>query len=144
MILNHHNMKSLLVLVLLSLPTFAFSQIGVNYHQSNLPFVGINYEIKEKFRPELRIAVDQYFEDLDVEGVVTYDFIEKEEFEFYAGVGARVEQLSGVVVPIGLNIFPFERKAFGFHIEVAPLIGESVVLRGSWGIRYQFNRGRSL
>ena len=46
-------------------------------------------------------------------------------------------QTSPVVVPIGLNIYPFSSKAFGFQMELAPIIGDDV-LRGSWGIRYRF------
>jgi hypothetical protein len=44
------------------------------------------------------------------------------------------------VVPIGVNIYPFSNKNFGFHIELAPIIGWDDVLRGSWGIRYRFPR----
>ena len=94
-------MKTFIVLLFVLLPTLAFCQIGVNYHQSNLPFFGVKYEIKNKLRPELRIGADNYFENLALEAVVTYDFIEKEDYEFYAGVGGRVNQLEGVVLPVG-------------------------------------------
>jgi hypothetical protein len=46
----------------------------------------------------------------------------------------------GLVIPVGLNIFPFETKSFGFHIELSPIIAfdDEALLRGSWGIRYRF------
>ncbi len=47
---------------------------------------------------------------------------------------------TGVVIPVGLNIYPFTNKKFGFHIEAAPVIGEDFILRDSWGIRYRFRK----
>jgi len=44
------------------------------------------------------------------------------------------------VIPVGLNIYPFENKSFGFQMEIAGLIGEVDILRGSTGIRYRFNK----
>jgi len=70
--------------------------------------------------------------------VVTYDIFNKDYYEFYAGLGGRITTFAGVVIPIGLNIYPFAVKNFGFHIELAPIIGDSAILRGSWGIRYKF------
>jgi hypothetical protein len=136
-------MKTLLAFLLLASPLFAFAQFGVNFHQSNLPFVGLNYEIKNKFRPELRIGTDNYFEETTLEGVLIYDIAEKEDYEIYAGLGARVNKFDGLVIPIGVNFYPFSTKQFGFHIEVAPIVGEASIIRGSWGIRYQFKRGNS-
>lgn len=136
-------MKSLLAFLFIAFPSIAFSQLGVNFHQSNLPFIGVNYEIKNKWRPELRIGTDNYFEATTLEAVVTYDLAEREEYEIYVGLGGRINQLEGLVVPIGVNVYPLTTKQFGFHVELAPLIGSETVLRGSWGIRYRFNRGRS-
>lgn len=132
-------MKTVLVFFFIALPAIAFSQVGVSFHQSNLPFVGVNYEIKDRFRPEARIGVDNYFEELSLEGVVTYDFLKKEDYEFYGGVGGRVNSLDGLVIPAGVNIFPLGNKQFGFHLEAAALLGENSILRGSWGIRYRFS-----
>jgi hypothetical protein len=115
----------------------------VNFHQSSLPFVGVNYEIKSKLRPELRIGTDNYFDATTLESVITYDMVDKDDYEIYAGIGGRVINFEGLVIPIGVNVYPLSTKQFGFHIELAPLIGESSVLRGTWGIRYQFGRGKS-
>jgi hypothetical protein len=54
--------------------------------------------------------------------------------------GSKSKWVLGLVVPLGINIYPLTTKQFGFHIELAPIIGESGVLRGSWGIRYRFTR----
>jgi len=137
------HMRILVVFFLFVLPSFAFGQFGINFHQSNLPFVGLNYEIKNKLRPELRIGTDNYFDETSIEAVLTYDIVNKDDYELYAGIGGRLNGLEGLVIPIGVNVYPLSTKQFGFHIELAPIIGETSVLRGSWGIRYQFNRGSS-
>ena len=132
-------MKRLILLFLSTIPSLGFAQLGVAYHQSNIPFIGINYEIIDLLRPEIRIGTDNFFTDTSLELVVTYDILNKEDYELYAGLGGRIESFAGIVIPIGLNIYPFEVKQFGFQIEIAPLVGSWVVLRGSWGIRYRFN-----
>ncbi|MBN7809790.1 hypothetical protein J0A68_02395 [Algoriphagus sp. H41] len=118
----------------------AYSQTTVAFHQSNLPFVGVNHQFGEKFIPELRIGTDQYFEDLSAEIAANYMLKRTDRYEFYAGVGGRVGNFSGVVVPVGLNIYPFEQKDFGFQMEAAGIVGESSILRGSFGIRYRFSK----
>lgn len=135
-------MRQQIVLMLVIFPAIAFGQFGVGFHQSNLPFVAFSYQTKGKLRPELRIATDNYLESLSLEAVLTYNFIRKEDYECYAGLGVRSDPVAGLVVPVGLNVYPFEVKQLGFHIELAPIVNESVLLRGSWGIRYRFNRYR--
>ncbi len=136
-------MKRFIAALFILLPSLAFSQAGVSFHQSNLPFVGLNYEFNQKIRPEVRLGVDDFFDYMSLEGVVTYDFVEKDDFEFYAGVGGRVTRFEGIVLPLGLNVYPLNSKQFGFHIEAAPILGEKSLLRGSWGIRYRFNKKQS-
>ncbi|MDB5208011.1 MAG: hypothetical protein JWR72_3086 [Flavisolibacter sp.] len=137
---NTSFMRQVILLIFIVVPSVTFGQFGVSFHQSNLPFVGINYEIKDRLRPELRVGTDNYFEAMSVEGVLTYDLSNKEDYEVYAGLGIRVNGFTGLVVPIGLNIYPLATKQFGLHIELSPIIGESSLLRGSWGIRYRFRK----
>jgi len=133
-------MKYVIVLLLIVIPSISFAQLGIAFHQSNLPFIGLNYEIKGKLRPELRIGTDNYLDAISVEGIVSYDILKKEDYEFYAGVGFRTNDFTGVVIPVGLNIYPLSTKQFGFHIELSPIVGDDNLVRGSWGIRYRFNR----
>ncbi len=130
----------IIICTLIILPSIAFGQIGISFHQTNLPFVGVSYEIKNKLRPELRIGTDNYFEDISIEGIITYDIVNNEDYEMYVGLGGRVNAFSGLVIPLGLNVYPLTAKQFGFHIELAPIIGEPSLLRGSWGIRYRFSK----
>lgn len=131
-------MKKILFIILTIGSTIASAQFGVNYHQSNLPFIGINYEIKDRFRPELRLGTDIFIENLTGEVNLMFDAVNRQEFEFYVGLGAKNGDYNGLTIPVGLNMYPFQTKNFGFHIEVTPIIREATVLRGSWGIRYRF------
>lgn len=126
----------------LFLPEAAHSQVGISYHQSSLPFVGVGYTFSEKFSPELRLGTDRYFEDVTFEAVFNFHFLRREDYRFYAGFGIHLADFGGsAVVPLGIQLFPLENKRFGFHIEAAPIIGErSGFFRGSWGIRYRFLR----
>lgn len=133
------------------MPSFVFGQFGVNYNQSDLPFVGLSYELNDRIRPEIRFGTDSYFEQISFEGILTYDLVNENHYEFYGGLGVRTQPLNekvisiapNLVIPIGLNIYPLPSKEFGFQIELAPIVGISNILRGSMGIRYRFVRNKS-
>ncbi len=136
-------MKVLTLFLFLSLPIATFAQLGVGYYQSSLPFFAVSYGFKSGLRPEARLGSDNYFNNFGLEGVLNYNIIKNDDFEFYAGLGARANIFPGMVIPVGLNIYPLPQKQFGLHIEMTPIIttgsGSSASnLRGSWGIRYRF------
>ena len=135
-------MRKLLILIFCVVSVnSAFAQFGVSVHQSNLPFIGFNYELADRFVPELRLGMDTNLENMSVEAVATYQFINKQDLEVYVGLGGRANNIAGLVVPLGINFFPFTSKNFGFHIEMAPIVYEgSTIVRGSWGIRYRFKQ----
>lgn len=137
---NTYNMRNILfVAAFCLLSQFANAQFGASIHQSNLPFVGINYQFKERFLPELRIGTDNYFDNTSLELTFNYIFKKDENVDVYTGLGARVQILDGIVVPLGMNIYPFTKDNFGFQMELAAIVGSSdPLLRGSWGIRYRF------
>lgn len=117
----------------------ALAQFGVSFHQSNLPFVGFNYQLGEKWLPELRVGVDNFLSETSLELAVNYIVKETDDVQVYTGLGGRVQDFDGLVIPLGLNIYPFQQKKLGCHIELAGLVGyDDTVLRGSWGIRYRF------
>ena len=133
-----NKLKILLVVAVLFFFSKSYAQVGVSYHQSNLPFAGINYEAGERFLPEIRLGTDSFTSDLSLEAVINYKILARESYDFYAGLGGRIGDYEGLVIPVGVNFYPFAEKNFGFHIEVAPIIGEADLVRGSWGIRYRF------
>lgn len=132
-------MKKFILLAFFGLiSTVSFAQWTVSYHQSNLPFVGVNKQIGEKWLPEFRVGTDNYIDDVSLELVVNHIFYKNDRIDFYGGIGGRIQNFAGLVIPVGLNIYPFERKDFGFHIEAAQFIGDGDIFRGSFGIRYRF------
>ncbi len=78
-------MRKWLTVIILLGANVGFGQFGISFHQSNLPFVGLNYEIKDRFIPEIRIGTDNYFENTSIEADVMYKIVRKDDFDFYAG-----------------------------------------------------------
>lgn len=132
-------MKKLILLAFFGfISTASFAQWTVSYHQSNLPFLGVNKQFGERFLPEFRVGTDQFFSDLSLELNANLIIKSTDRFQFYGGLGGRIGDFAGLVIPLGLNIYPFEQKDFGFHIEGAGLLGDQSIFRGSFGIRYRF------
>jgi hypothetical protein len=132
--------KPILLFAFLVVSHFSYAQLGLSFHQSNLPFAGISYEIGERFLPEFRLGTDNFFEDTSLELVVNYVFVKQESVQAYGGLGVRAQIFEGPLIPLGINVYPFAQKNFGFHMELAGLLSgeEGGLLRGSWGIRYRF------
>jgi len=132
--------KLVIILVMVFVGHFSYAQLGLAFHQSNLPFVGVSYGIGERFLPEFRLGTDNFFEDTSLELVVNYVFVKQESVEAYGGLGVRAQIFEGPLIPLGINVYPFAQKNFGFHMELAGLLSsdEGGLLRGSWGIRYRF------
>ena len=129
--------------------SFLFGQkIGVAYHPDG-SMIGVNAKVGENFLPELRTRTNFPFDWLPVEFVVNYLFVKKDDYQIYSGLGGNYSSYNSsasVVLPVGINLYPFENKKFGFHIEISGIIGDSEeifllrrsYLRGSWGLRYRF------
>jgi hypothetical protein len=130
--------KLILLAAFLLISTFSFAQWTVSYHQSNLPFIGVNKQLGEKWLPEFRVGTDNYFSDVSLELVINRVLYRNDRIDFYGGLGGRAQSFSGLVIPVGLNIYPFDQKDFGFHIEAAGIVGNESLFRGSFGIRYRF------
>jgi hypothetical protein len=135
--------RLLIIVIVAGLSLSANAQFGVAFHQGNLPFFDFNYQLDENFGVSLRVGSDNYIENLGYEAAFTYNFISKDDYIFYMGVGGRFNVFDGIVIPVGLQFFPFENKKFGFHGELTPMAvlteaNSGVLLRGTWGIRYRF------
>lgn len=131
-------LRNLCIGLLLIVGPLAWGQAGVTFHQSGVySSVGINAEFKQRVLAEARILTDRFLADTHAELVVSYQFLNKEDVEAYAGVGFITS--GNLEVPVGLIAWPFQEKKFGFHVELAPIFEEGEpILRSSWGIRYRF------
>jgi hypothetical protein len=119
----------------------------VSYHQSpNGGQVAYAYEVNDKFRPEIRLFADTFIEDLFLKVMLNYNMERNDSYEFYSGVTAytAIAEDMTIMIPVGLNIYPFEQKQFGFQMEFSPSFPFGApwgpYFTGSWGIRYRFNR----
>ncbi|SMG12274.1 hypothetical protein SAMN05661096_00488 [Marivirga sericea] len=79
-------MKFIYTLALLILPFLSLSQSIVSFHQSpNSGQVAYAYEFSNKFRPEVRLYPNTLIDDFLLKFMFNYDWIEKEDYEFYSG-----------------------------------------------------------
>lgn len=116
----------------------ASAQFGVSYHASALSFAGVNYTYKSAITGELRLSTDINADDAYYEFVGVYNLSrKKEEYDTYIGLGGNTSNDGSLVIPLGINVYPFEQKAFGFHTEVSYFFGEEII-RGTLGFRYRF------
>lgn len=135
--------KALILSVFILFSLQASAQWGVSFHQSNLPFVGVERAIGERWAPELRVGADNFVENVSLELVGKYLLQQDQDKQIYLGFGARVNSFGGVLLPAGINYFPFAKKEFGFHMEAAPILvldgGDgNLIFRASFGVRYRF------
>lgn len=129
--------KRLVCLLVLFCLTFAAkAQFGVAYHLTFDSFFGFNYQIKDKFLPELRLSTNTNI--VDVEATFSYIFQHNDFSDVYAGLGISTLGDWYVTIPVGINVYPFNIKNFGFHMEATPMILGDFIFRGSIGIRYRF------
>ncbi len=141
-------MKFIYALALILLPFLSLSQSIVSYHQSpNGGQAAYAFEFNDKLRPEIRLFPNTLIDDFLLKLLVSYDWIEKNNYEFYSGaalLGALGAGGATFGLPIGLNIYPFENTNFGFLMEFSPNFpldeGGGAYFAGSWGIRYRFGR----
>ena len=65
-----------------------FGQFGVGIYQTNIPFVVFNYQINEKYIPELRLGTDNFFVKISLVTVLTRIIKKEDDFQAYAVIGA--------------------------------------------------------
>ncbi len=115
--------KTIIILMLLS-PSIANSQFGVNYYQSlNLSLAGFNYEIKNRFKMVLRLGNERngsWHDHFILQPIILVDIINKDDYEFYLGVGAKtdLDLEASFIAPLGFNFYPLDSKKFGFSYRI--------------------------
>lgn len=134
--------KSLLIIVLLIFATKASSQITTSFYtnSSNSKFA-IGYNFNDKLWTDLRIYSGTDIDNFTPEAVLNYNFLNKDSYETYLGAGVILNNINGVVVPVGIGIKPFENlKNLSINLEFNPLYEfdhSNLFIRGFIGIRYK-------
>lgn len=145
-------MKKLFLIAAFVLAAFCLNstlkgQLSLSYQYSSLDKIGLGFNFSKRFWTELRIYGNTYIESITPELALLYNVSVKENHEVYLGAGAVVNYFNGIIIPLGIQIRPFEKfRNFSFQIEFQPLIEveiEDMLLQASAGIRYRFGRKKS-
>ena len=134
--------KVLLGIISLLFCLWGNAQVSVSYYSSSLSKAGIAYDFNERVWGELRVYENTMLKDITPELVFCYNTTSKETHQTYVGLGVNVNQLTGIVVPVGVQFSPTEKwNRFSFHIEFQPTFDfghERIILQSAWGLRYKF------
>lgn len=119
------------------------AQLSASYYDGNpASKIGVGYDFNETIWSEIRMYTGSDISNFTFEGVVNFNLKQTEDYKFYIGAGAVLNDLTGLVAPIGLQISPFKNfREFAFQIEAMPMYefdASDAFFFGSWGIRYRF------
>jgi hypothetical protein len=135
--------KSFAILMLLFFATVSqvHAQISAGvYRLSSETFAAIGTDPDNKMFGEARVSTGN---NIGIEGTFGYNFIQKEEVNFYSGfhlgTGGNSDSLY-LGVPLGLLLKPFNSKNFGFLLEASPIFRteRSNYFRAGIGLKYTF------
>ena len=134
--------KKLIFTLILGIIFFnSYSQISASFYQNESNSkIAIGYEFNNKLWTDFRLYSGTNIENITPEIVLNYNFVKKEKYETYIGAGIVLNNINGIIIPIGIGIKPFENlKNLSLNIELNPLYEidfEDVFIRGFIGIRY--------
>lgn len=141
--------KFYLLLILFFILSFSVkAQFSVSYYQSNnLSKIGLGYEFSDRVWSDVRMYGGFELEDFTFQPTLLGNFVHKEKFDVYAGLGLTVGLFDGVNIPIGLRFRPLENhKNILIHLEAEPLFqfeNDTNILFASFGVRYIFNKRKN-
>ena len=134
--------KKLIFTLILGIIFFSsYSQISASFYQNESNSkIAIGYEFNDKLWTDFRLYSITNIENITPEIVLNYNFVKKEKYEAYIGAGIILNNINGIIIPIGIGIKPFENlKNLSLNIELNPLYEidfEDVFIRGFIGIKY--------
>jgi hypothetical protein len=140
--MNQSILKLIIILSLVITYSSGYSQVSTSFYvnESNSK-IAIGYQFNDKLWSDLRIYSGTTIDNFTPEIVLNYNFLRKENYETYFGAGAILNNIYGIVIPIGIAIKPFENlKNLSINIEFNPLYEidlDDVFFRGFIGIRYK-------
>lgn len=133
---------AILMLLFFAAVTHANAQISAGvYRLSSNTFASIGTDPDNQMFGEARVSTGS---NVGVEGTFGYNFIRKEEVNFYSGFHLGTEGTDDGLylgVPLGLLLKPFSSKNFGFLLEASPIFRterSSNYFRAGIGLKYTF------
>jgi hypothetical protein len=140
----------LLPAVLITLCTDSYSQIGVTGYTSYS--IGVNTSPNRKISGEFKAFANRYFDNLDLELDLYYNFKSGDYHRFSLGCGINTspfnegEFIEAILLSFQLEVFPIQEfKRLSIIYELSPgLTGDNdILLRNMLGIRYSFAKKNS-
>ncbi|MDR6302135.1 hypothetical protein [Mesonia maritima] len=137
-------LKMIFTLIVLFSLTDVNAQLSASFYGNDADSkIGIGYDFNEKLWGEIRVYSGPSITNTTAEAVLNYNFIRKEKYQTYVGIGAIANNLNGIIAPIGLRFSPIESLSnFLIHIELQPAYifdYDDAFLTGFFGIRYKFD-----
>ncbi len=131
---------SFVILLFTLIANKGFSQTSISYYNSSDSKVGLAHNFTDNLWGEARVAVT--FEDFNTDFVLCYNAFEINNYNLYLGLGAQINDDSGLIIPIGVQVAPFEKfKELSLHVELQPIFTENDnKLQSSIGLRYTFGK----
>lgn len=114
----------LLIIAVIALISFSsHAQLSASFYDGNpASKIGVGYDFNETIWSEIRMYTGSSITNFTFEGVVNFNVKQTEDYTFYIGVGGVVNNLMGIVAPVGLQISPFKNfREFAFQIEAMPM-----------------------
>lgn len=132
----------LLTLMLSLFASEASSQVTASFYTNDANSkIALGYNFNDKLWTDLRIYSGTNIDNITPELVLNYNFIRKDMYDTYVGGGVILNDINGIVVPLGLAIKPLENvKNLSINLELNPLYEidyEDVYIRAFIGIRYK-------
>jgi len=115
------------------------AQVGISYlHSEVISTLGISTNPEKRFWGEARVGLN--VNDISPEVMAYYNVVRRDNFNLFAGAGARVVTLENIILPaIGFTVKPFEKlNDLAIHAEGAVNTGGEGggFTRGLIGLRY--------
>jgi len=131
-------MKKLIILCILFISGInAFSQFSIktDIHSE----FSIDYKFQEKFRVELGLMSGEFGLN-QFTPTFKADLLKRADFDGYIGLGlVGLDPVDIINIPIGMDLYPLNKKNFSIIIEIQNLISDKYEVVGNLGIRYRFN-----
>lgn len=136
--------KLVLVIFTSVLAANGYSQLSTSfYSNASSSKLALGYQFNNKLWGDLRIYSDTNVNNITPEIVVNHNFVQNDLYYSYVGGGIILNNINGIIAPLGIGITPFESaKNFSFNIELNPLYEidlNNIFIRGFVGIRYKLD-----
>lgn len=135
---------SLVLAVLMLINKAGFSQLHVSVETLSQNKVGLGYSFSDRLWTELRFYEAFQFSDFTPEMVFCVNLVKKEYHAVYLGVGGVINYYTGLTVPVGTQIFPFEKnKNLSLNIEFQTILGfgsGDLAFQTQFGLKYRFGK----